>query len=84
MITEEEYIKAKAIVDEYEQAQYESGMRDAEDSLFDDDFMDDEDDIEERRENDRAEIALNCTCGAWGFSKTGAPVHISDCICGAD
>ncbi len=41
------------------------------------------DDYEERMEEERAETASNCTCGAWSFTKSGSPVHIADCICGA-
>lgn len=79
MITKEEYLKAKAIVDEYEQEEYEQGMRDAEE---DDDF--DEDDLEEQREMERAETAMNCSCGAWVIGKDGRGYHVADCICGAE
>lgn len=47
-----------------------------------DDF--DADDLEERRENERAEIAMNCSCGAWIFAKNGSVLHVADCICGAE
>jgi hypothetical protein len=76
MATYEEYLKAKAIVDEYE----------AED---DDDEIEDDDDYYERqqeaREEERAMIAWNCTCGAWTFNEEKTKVyHVADCICGAE
>lgn len=71
MITKEEYLKAKAIVDEYE--------------CDESDEEEDEDDILERRENESFERALNCDCGAWVLSQDKTKVlHVADCICGAE
>lgn len=82
MITEQEYLKAKAIVEEYEREEYERNQREADDDL---NFMDeeDEDDILERREMERFEIALNCSCGAWVAHNNNVS-HVADCICGAE
>lgn len=41
MITRDEYLRAKAIVDEYEREEYESGMREAEEELNEFDDIDD-------------------------------------------
>lgn len=89
MITEEEYIKAKAIVDQYERNEYEENQGDADDAINEigdyGDDEEDEDDIIERREIERAEIAYNCSCGAWVFSTDRTKVlHVADCICGAE
>ena len=82
MITEDEYLKAKAIVEHYEREEFEYNQRKADEELdFGDD--EDEDDILERQENERFERALNCTCGAWVTN--GIKVaHVADCICGAE
>ena len=29
------------------------------------------------------DAATNCICGAWEFMD-GQPIHVADCICGAD
>ena len=81
MITKEQYEEYKKLCEDYEQAEYEDGMRNAEEDE-DDEFY--EEDLEEQRENERAEIASNCSCGAWVFSKSGAVCHVADCICGAE
>ena len=82
MITQEEYLKAKAIVTQYERDEYEEKQRQADEDLnFDDD--EDEDDILERQENERFERALNCTCGAW-VTNGSRVAHVADCICGAE
>jgi hypothetical protein len=26
--------------------------------------------------------ALDCRCGAYGFTKAGQPYHAADCVCG--
>jgi hypothetical protein len=82
MISREQYIEYKRLVDEYEQAEFEEGTRQAEEDL---DF-DDEDDKETECEwcgqalfQCKCEAAMNCTCGA--YTKNG--VHVADCICGA-
>lgn len=51
----------------------------------DEDFYDDfdRDDEDEWREQEEYEIALNCTCGAWGI-RNNRVYHIADCICGAE
>jgi hypothetical protein len=84
MITESEYLKAKAIVDQYERDEFEEKQRQADEEIcFDED--DDEDDILERRENESFERALSCSCGAWILSQDKTNVlHVADCICGAD
>lgn len=75
MITHEEYLAYKKLVEDYEQAEYEDGMREAESDL-NDDYEDDEFDEDDER--------LNCTCGAFKLSeKSGQIIHIADCICGA-
>lgn len=85
MITQDDYLKAKAIVDEYERDEFERLQREADEEL---NFMDDdedEDDILERLENDRFELALSCSCGAWTISADKTKVfHVADCICGAE
>lgn len=30
------------------------------------------------------DCATECICGAWSWGSNGKPVHIADCICGAD
>jgi hypothetical protein len=45
---------------------------------------DDEIDYEEREENERLEIAANCTCGAWQICENGDVIHTADCCCGAE
>lgn len=86
-ITEEEYLKAKAIVDQYERDEFERKQREADDEI-NDMFGDDEedgDDLIERRENERYERALNCSCGAWCLSQDKTRVlHVADCVCGAE
>ena len=44
----------------------------------------DPDEIDETEDEDaeKADIALNCRCGAWGM-KAGKPAHYADCVCGA-
>lgn len=89
MITEEEYKKAKAIVEEYELEEFETGHRIADEELnfmdYDDEEDEDEDDIIERLANDRFELALSCSCGAWTLSEDKTKVfHVADCICGAE
>jgi uncharacterized Zn finger protein (UPF0148 family) len=48
----------------------------------------DEDDwreeMEERRQEELAERAALCKCGAWQFAKNGSVVHVADCCCGAE
>jgi hypothetical protein len=85
MITEEQYKAAQAIVDQY----HEERQREAELSLDEDDPMywddEDEDDLIDRRENELAERAWSCTCGAWTFNTDKTKVlHVADCICGAE
>lgn len=49
------------------------------------DFDDDRDEYEEREEGRLAEIADNCTCGAWQFNESRTKVfHVADCCCGAE
>lgn len=81
MITHEQYLEYKRLVDEYEEHNYIVSTQEAEDDY------DDEDDCEDN-ECDwcgkpmwqcNCEAAMNCTCGA--YTKSGA--HIADCICGA-
>lgn len=81
MITEDEYLKAKAIVDQYERDEFEYNQRKADEEF---DWADeDEDDILERQENERFERALNCSCGAWIITHDKV-AHVADCICGAE
>lgn len=72
MITKEQYEDYKNLVQDYEQAEYENGMRDAEEDLFNDDLDDEDDEYDERH---------GCTCGAWSYGPKGF-VHVADCICG--
>jgi uncharacterized Zn finger protein (UPF0148 family) len=48
----------------------------------------DEDDwreeMEERRQEELAERAATCECGAWVFGKDGKVYHVADCCCGAE
>ena len=79
MITESEYLAAKKIVDEYERQQYIERQQTTEDELdfwYDDEWDDGEDDY-------AIDAATNCICGAWEFMD-GQPIHVADCICGAD
>lgn len=82
MITREQYLEAKRIVDKYERDMYEEEMAAA---LFDldDDFDEDDCDEEEDMEYERAEYASSCTCGAWAFGKDGRVYNVADCYCGA-
>lgn len=82
MITHEQYLEYKKLVEEYEQAEYEEKQREV-DKEFEWEDEDDED-WEERREEERAETAMNCTCGAWVIGKDGRGYHVADCICGAE
>lgn len=78
--------------DEECEKQIAQGERDAaevEDGIIDDlDHLhcitDYEEDRQEQEAEEREELASNCKCGAWQFSALGTPVHISDCICGAE
>lgn len=81
MITEAEYLEAKKVVNEYERQYWEEHQGEAEDDLnndydYDEDWNDGEDDY-------AIDAATNCVCGAWEFHD-GQPIHIADCICGAD
>jgi hypothetical protein len=48
----------------------------------------DEDDYYERqqeeKENELAERATSCDCGAWQFANDGSVIHVADCCCGAE
>jgi hypothetical protein len=80
MITKDQYEEYKRLVEEYEQAEFEDGMRQAEDDLGDEGEEDNECDWCGRPHWEcRCEQIMNCTCGA--YTKTGA--HVADCICGA-
>ncbi len=74
MITHEQYLEYKKLVEEYEQAEYDDGMREAESEL---DF-DPEDD-----EDDEYDSRFGCRCGAWEYGPKGF-IHVADCICGAE
>jgi hypothetical protein len=54
----------------------------------DDDYNDDDgetyDEQEEREYEEDCDRAASCTCGAWVFNNKGAPIHVADCICGAE
>lgn len=78
LITREQYEATKKIVDEYEQAEWQSGCAEAEEA-FDFDFNDYDDDTEYPGDMEGAD----CVCDAWQWSNTaGRFIHISDCICG--
>lgn len=80
MITEEEYKKAQAIVDQY----HEERQREADWDLEDDDFdRGDAEDEEDERYQEEYETALNCSCGAW-IIRDNTVYHIADCFCGAE
>lgn len=51
---------------------------------FDEDDSFDEDYYIEQRENELAERAAMCKCGAWQFAKDGTVIHVADCCCGAE
>ena len=51
---------------------------------FDKDDSFDEDYYIEQRENELAERAAMCKCGAWQFAKDGTVIHVADCCCGAE
>jgi hypothetical protein len=80
-ITEEEFQRAQVVIHEY----HRERQQQADLELEEDDpmFEDDEEDIEERRENERFERALNCTCGAWVINQNKV-LHVADCVCGAE
>lgn len=82
MITQEQYLEYKKLVDEYELANFEEKTREAEDELN----ADEEDEYEPECDwcgkpgwMCNCEAAMNCTCGA--YTKNGS--HVADCICGA-
>jgi hypothetical protein len=52
---------------------------DGEDEL---DFWDD-DEWNDGEDDYAIDAATNCICGAWEFMD-GQPIHVADCICGAD
>lgn len=84
MITKEQYIEAKKIVDEYELAELEQGEREADYDIN----LDNEDDGQEHgcgycgaAECWCSEWEL-CHCGAYVNSqKLGRIIRVSDCIC---
>jgi hypothetical protein len=78
MISKEEYLKAKSIVDEYEQQEWEEGHRKADWELEDDEFEDEED--ENCDGCGRMFCCCDCTCGAYQPGKNGF-VKIADCVC---
>jgi hypothetical protein len=80
-ITDEQYEQAIALINEYQRERQQQADLD----LEEDDPMgyEDEDEIEERRENERFERALNCSCGAW-VVKNNNVLHVADCVCGAE
>lgn len=80
MITDEQFNAAQAIIEQYHRERQQQAEWELEDEIYEDD----EDDIEERRENERYEMALNCSCGAWIIGKSGNILHCADCICGAE
>ncbi len=56
-------------------------------AIYYDDEDDDEDyydDWQERHEEELAERAASCKCGAWQIAKDGSVVHVADCCCGAE
>jgi hypothetical protein len=54
---------------------------DGEDDFDEDDWREE---MEERRQEELAERAALCKCGAWQFAKNGSVVHVADCCCGAE
>jgi len=57
------------------------GIQDESNNFDANDFYEQQKEDEEEEEYERA---LSCTCGAWKLNKKGKPVHIADCLCGAD
>lgn len=51
---------------------------DEEDDLYDEEYY------KEKREEELAERAESCICGAWQFAKNGTVIHVADCYCGAE
>ena len=78
MITEEQYKEACRIIDQYHIERAEE-----EHEWDDDDERDYDRDEDEDREMEEYETALNCSCGAWQLHN-GKPIHIADCVCGAE
>lgn len=81
MITKEQYLAAKKIVDEYE---HEECMQSMIDDLDDDEPDEDYDEMKEREEEENLALAYSCTCGAWVVGKDGKGHHVADCCCGAE
>jgi hypothetical protein len=69
MITEEQYIEALQIIEQYEYEQKTD---------VDDDFNEDDN----HHDFDENDTRYGCKCGAWQLGKNGL-VHVADCICGA-
>lgn len=69
MITHEQYLEYKRLVEEYEESE-ERDDHDVNDRDYDDDF-------------DEFDTRLNCKCGAWSYGPKGF-IHVADCICGAE
>ena len=56
-----------------------------ENDLDDYDYEDDREDYLDKEAERLAEIANNCTCGAWQFNEKRTEVfHVADCCCGAE
>jgi hypothetical protein len=82
-ITEEEFQRAQVVIHEYHRERQQQADLELEE--YDPMNFEDEDEIEERRENERFERSLNCECGAWVMSQDKTKVlHVADCICGAE
>ena len=90
MITKEEYLKAKAIVDEYEQNEFVQGTLESmycvpcqalePHQCFCDEERYDYDDFMDEED----ELGADCVCGAWQRNKSGVLVHLADCCCGRE
>lgn len=77
MITHEQYLEYKKLVEEYEQEEEDElreAMNDGDDNSWRYDPDDDFDEFDSR---------MNCKCGAWTYGVKGFIKH-ADCICGAE
>ena len=81
MVTHEQYLAAKRIIEQYEHEQELQGWDDEDEDYDERDWVLEE---EERQEEEDFERASSCTCGAWIINKNGKGVHVADCYCGAE
>lgn len=75
-ITDEEFQKAQAVIDEYHRERQQQADWELEDEEYDNGYDPDDDD-------DEYDSRHGCQCGAWSYGPKGF-IHQADCICGAE